>query len=659
MSRVSPMSKVCLIIALAGAVCVSARADDVTPPAQIIQSSIRLQAGDAAMLALANNAPATYVAIPGTQEFSGEMIVRPLQPDALAARGVDALTASARVARALDRLAPITIQPENIHKYVVIRLPAGVTENQMHAFLMGTGDYEYAEPNYIVYPVLVPNDASYSTQQYAHQRVNSEPAWDITTGSSSVIIAITDTGIQLDHQDLAARLVPGANSAGTSVIPQTSGGQVNDINSHGTHCAGIAAGIGNNSVGIAGMGWNNRIMPIRVSNSTGGGSSFTALQSGATWAAQNGARIVSTSYSGVNSASNQTVGATLRSTYNTLWFWAAGNANSDLGADNYPDVMIVMSTDSADAKSSFSNFGAAVDLGAPGSSIFSTVNGSSTAYGTKSGTSMACPAAAGVAALILSVNTNLSAVQVRDILLNNVDDLGTAGEDNTFGRGRVNSGRAIADAYRISFPSDLPFSDDFETGNFQNAKWVYRDTGANVSVAAFAEPSGTRSANVNVARRIETNAIRLAGNSQDLRLRFATQHRGPASGESLAVEYLNTSNAWVNLATITSNGTLQTTFVQHNLAVPNIASARHNKFAVRFRSVGNSIGDNWYIDDVSIRANVACAADFNSDNQVDFFDYLDFSSAFADELTSADFNRDGIVDFFDYLDFADAFARGC
>lgn len=630
---------------------------DVRSTANALSNSLWLQPGDAALISNLGAPPVRWVNVPMVTELQGKMIVRPIIREDLMARGMTEFDADAQVQRAIARLSPLTwnFVPETQH--VLINLPAGVDENAMTAFLMSTGEYQYAEPDYIVYPTLIPNDPSYGSQ-YAHQRVNTEPAWNITTGVAANIVAITDTGIQLDHVEFAGLLVSGANSASGTAIAQSAGGAVDDLNGHGTHCAGIAGAKGNNGTIMAGMSWNNKIMPVRVSNSSGGSSSLTALQAGALWAAQNGARVVSTSYSGVNSASNQTTGATMRSTHNTLWLWAAGNANSDLGGDNYADVIIVASTDSADAKSSFSNFGAAIDVAAPGSSIFSTYRGSSTATATLSGTSMACPAAAGVLGLIRSVNTSMTAVQARNFLFNNVDDLGTAGEDTTFGLGRINAGKAVADAYRTFNATSLPFSDNFDTGSLPINNWVYQDTGVTASTGGVAEPSGTFSANINTADRLESNAINLAGNSAALTFTFSTQARGPASGEQLVVEYLNSSNTWVNLATYISSGVSESTFTPRTLTIPTGTSARHSKFAVRFRATGNSALDNWYVDNVFIGV-PGCEADFNGDTSLDFFDYLDFVAAFSSGNATADFNNDTTIDFFDYLDFVAAFSSGC
>jgi hypothetical protein len=116
----------------------------------------------------------------------------------------------------------------------------------------------------------------------------------------------------------------------------------------------------------------------------------------------------------------------------------------------------------------------------------------------------------------------------------------------------------------------------------------------------------------------------------------------------------------VNLQTVTSSGAFENTFTPHSVAIPTGSTVRHPKFAVRFRAVGNSTGDNWYIDDVRIGVPApTCPADFNADTNIDFFDYLDFVAAFSSSDPAADFNADTTIDFFDYLDFVAAFSTGC
>ena len=500
-----------MLLACACAAC--AAGDDVQPtPAQAIRAWLNLQPEDLVLLPVAAAAPARWTTRPGVLELRGAMIVRPITREDLAARGLGPAEVEARHARARDRVVRLTTDFVEVHNHIIMTLPAGVDENQMSAFLMATGDYQYAEPDWLCYPLALPNDTFYGSQ-YAHQRTNIEPAWNLTTGSTGVTIAITDTGVVLNHEDLLPNLVPGANSASGSVVPQASGGQVNDVNGHGTHCAGIAAARGNNGLGIAGSGWTNRIMPIRVSDIPSGSAPLSSIQSGTTWAAQNGARIVSTSYSGVANASNQTVGLNIRLNHDALWFWAAGNDDINLGGDAYHDLQIVGSTDSLDQRSGFSNYGYLVDIVAPGTSILSTYVPNANSYAYLSGTSMACPNAAGAAALILSVNPRLDDTHVRDLLFDHTDDLGAAGDDEIFGLGRINVGRSVAAAYRMSYPfTTLPFEDDFESVEFLNDRWVYRDTGVTSSTGGVSEPSGSRSANVNLTRRLESNAINLNGN---------------------------------------------------------------------------------------------------------------------------------------------------
>ena len=624
--------------------------------AAVLRQSLALQPGDDASLPLAEQPGSVYLSVQGERELNGHMIVRPLSRDAWQARGMTAADADEHARRSRARLAPLEWLYVAEHGQILITLPAGVDENQMAAFLLATGEYEYAEPDWTVFPCLVPNDLQYASQ-YTHQLCGSEVAWNLTTGSASVTIGVTDTGVRTDHEDLAANLVSGANTANVTAVAQAAGGAVSDINGHGSHTAGIAGARGGNGVGVCGMTWNCRIMPVRVTDSTGGSTTLSAIQAGATWAAAHGARIVSTSYSGANTASNQTVGATLRSSYNALWFWAAGNAATDLGADSYPDLQIVSSTDSADALSSFSNYGLAVDIAAPGSSILSTYNGSANSYATLSGTSMACPAAAGAASLILSVNPSLTATQVRDILYTSADDLGTPGRDSSFGYGRINVGKATAAAYRRSFPLALPFADDFESGSLAAPRWVYVETGCLVRGAVAGAPSGTSVAEISGSHRIETNAINLSGNLSPIDLTFSFRAQSIEVGKSLNIEYLSSSGAWIALATIAGPRPFDSSFTTSVIPIPTQAGARHAAFALRFRTVGSDAGGIWQLDNILLAPH--CNADFNQDQAIDLFDYLDFVEAFGAGSGAADFNSDGAIDFFDYLDFVAAFTAGC
>ncbi|HMS55592.1 MAG TPA: S8 family serine peptidase, partial [Fimbriimonadaceae bacterium] len=386
----------------------------------------------------------------GVNEFSGKMIARPRQESDLLKAGLTEVDAERLRARAFELMGLQVIRhyPE-VDEYI-LQVPFGSNENEYAQRLMTSGAFQYVEPDWILYPVVNPNDPLYP-QQWHHPKINAPAAWNHFTGDGSVIIAITDTGVRTTHEDLVGRLVSGANSASGTAVPQTSGGAVEDINGHGTHCAGIAAAIGNNGIGVSGIGWNTKIMPIRVANSTGGSASLTALTAGARWAADNGARVISTSYSGFYSSSVQTTGAYIKNTRNGVYCWAAGNDNVNRTTGDHVDVTVVGNSTSSDGKNSSSAYGIAIDLFAPGTSIVSTYNSNNSSYVSATGTSMASPLAAGLAALITGTNPSLTAQQVETILYTTCFDLtaspGGVGNDNYWGWGRIDALAALRKSY--------------------------------------------------------------------------------------------------------------------------------------------------------------------------------------------------------------------
>lgn len=383
--------------------------------------------------------PQTFKEIPGVKEFSGQMIARPKQMDDLLKQGYSVKQALAVSQDAQRRLVAITADyvPE-VDEYI-INVPAGTNENLLASQLMGTGLYQYVEPNWILYPALTPNDPRYGSQWH-HPKIRSNVAWDYTQGSASIILAVCDTGVRKTHEDLVGRFVSGYNSE--SGVAEANGGQVNDINGHGTHVAGCAAAMGNNAKGVAGVAWNVKIMPIRVTNSTGGGASLTALTNGARWAVDNGAKPISVSYSGVDASSVQTTGAYIKSKGGLL-LWAAGNDNRNLSGFDHADVIVVGASTSSDGKASFSAYGRGVDVFSPGVGIWSTTRTSDTSYEAWDGTSMATPVANGACALIWSQNPTLTPNQVENILFTTCKDLGSAGNDDYWGWGRIDVGKAI------------------------------------------------------------------------------------------------------------------------------------------------------------------------------------------------------------------------
>ncbi len=376
----------------------------------------------------------------GVLEFSGLMIVRPLQVRDLAARGqtVDGIE-KARL-RASARLEEYLVEYISETDEFIVSVPPGQTENSYSHSLMASGDYQYAEPDWICHPTdKVPNDPSYF-RQWHHKKVRSPAAWDITTGDSSQVIAIVDSGVQLDHPDLAGALVSGYNSADRRA--QTAGGDVGDVDGHGTFVAGLAGAIGNNRTHVVGMGWDFSLMPIRYYNQPGGGYLHNLLD-GARWAAENGAQCINVSQTGVEYNSVQTTGAYVKS-LGSLLFWAAGNDQRDLYWFDWEDVIIVGATDRNDDKASFSAYGLAVDVYAPGTDIYSTGLPGGLAIG--NGTSASAPMVAGLCALVWSQHPGLTTDQVKECLFTGSIDLGTPGEDPYWGWGRIDSHDSVAAA---------------------------------------------------------------------------------------------------------------------------------------------------------------------------------------------------------------------
>lgn len=391
-----------------------------------------------------------FVEKPGVMEFTGRLIARPLQKDALMRLGVSAGAAEFNHVLAESALADTTIGHIKEIDCYIVKVPAGHTENTFAKQLMKTGLFEYVEPDYRVYPAFVPNDPQL-VNQWAHTDNQSTNAWDICRGSSAVTISITDTGVHVTHEDLVTPRLPGANSATATDVSNVKTEAVDgiswikDLHGHGTHTSGIAAASGNNGLGVCGVNLSGtKEFMVRVSDNAGGGSSLTALTIAALWSAQHGARIISTSYSGVQNSVIGTTGTTIKNNHNSLWFYAAGNDGGNYGAAfDWPDVVIVGSIDQGDGRSGFSAFGVFTDVFAPGGDILNTfwTNDSvNNLYASLSGTSMATPFAAGLGAMVLSQNPSYSAQRVEDIVTRSSITMNNA---NNFGWGRVNLWNAM------------------------------------------------------------------------------------------------------------------------------------------------------------------------------------------------------------------------
>jgi subtilisin family serine protease len=290
-------------------------------------------------------------------------------------------------------------------------------------------------------PEVRPNDAEFA-EQWGLQKMMVPEAWNITTGSSAVVVAILDTGIDADHPDLTNRITAGYDAVhGKAGIPE-------DDQGHGTQMAGIIAGEGQNGTGISGVNWNCTILPVKVLDADGIGTAADIAE-GLIYAAEHGAHVINMSFGGHDYSEmlNETIQYAHRR--NTVLIAGAGNENTDTPSypAAYPNVLAVTATGPDDEKWTAASFGSDVDLAGPGIGILTTtINGG---YGYGTGTSHAAAMVSGVAALLKAKDAHYSNVQIEKLLQATADDLGSAGRDPSFGAGRVNALRALSSSVGV------------------------------------------------------------------------------------------------------------------------------------------------------------------------------------------------------------------
>lgn len=300
--------------------------------------------------------------------------------------------------------------------------------------LLKTGLVEFAEPDYILTPDLAANDPSISTQWYL-QKISAPTAWDMTTGNNQVQVLVCDTGVMSSHPDLKGNISnQGHNFADDSNNTEPSG------NPHGTLVSGLIGAKGNNGIGIAGLNWSIQIIPGKISNDVKGAAQVSTMVKCIHWAIEHHIRVVNLSYSGTESDAVLDASKALFEN-NGLLIYTIGNTGLEVTRPPNPYALTVGATDFYDFKPAWSNTGDALDLVAPGASILSTdANGD---YKRVLGTSYAAPLVSGTLALLISLNPEVPMKDLRQIILNSVQDLGTPGKDQAFGYGRLDVNKAL------------------------------------------------------------------------------------------------------------------------------------------------------------------------------------------------------------------------
>jgi len=378
-------------------------------------------------------------------------------------------------------------------------------------------EVEYAEPNFIRKPCVSPNDPAFDLQWH-YKLINLPEAWNITTGSDEVTVAVLDSGILSGHPDLGARLTDGydfvsqvenANDGdGRDPDPEDPGDDPEGESSsfHGTHVAGTLGAATNNDLGVAGVTWNTNIMPLRVLGLEGGTDADVAqairyaagLNNNSGRVPERPARIINMSFGGPGFGQTLQDAVTDARAEGAVLVAAAGNESARLAF--YPaslaGVISVSAVDLNLQKATYSNFGPFVDVAAPGGDTSADLNGDGFGDGVLStlgneqgeffyrfyqGTSMAVPHVAGVLALMLAVNPNLTPTDIDQLLAGThpdttvriTQDLGAAGRDDIYGHGLIDASQAVVAARSIPGGGGTPPSGSIlavSTGllNFEN-----------------------------------------------------------------------------------------------------------------------------------------------------------------------------------------------
>ncbi len=383
--------------------------------------------------------------------------------------------------------AAASVDPHGLGRIYEIRFTAGENIPELCARLDRLAEVEYAEPMIARRPTVTPNDPRIG-EQYGLDRVEAAAAWDISKGDSSVLIAIVDGGVDWKHEDLAGNIWTNPNEVPNNGIDDDNNGKIDDVHgwdfvgnvsviqilgglfledndpglmqgatpasgmNHGTHCAGVAGAVANNGIGIAGLAYNVRLLPVKVATDDAGEDAdeqFYRAYEGIYYAASLGADIISCSWGGGIPSLVEADVINQATDMGSLVIAAAGN--DGLNIDNYlhypssfPNVLAVGASDQQDGPASFSNYGIGARVFAPGVNILSSIAGDNRYSGSYSGTSMATPLVSGLAALIKSVHPDWTVGEIAHQLRSTVDNVVVSDPLQRPGYfGRINARRAL------------------------------------------------------------------------------------------------------------------------------------------------------------------------------------------------------------------------
>ena len=327
----------------------------------------------------------------------------------------------------------------------IIGLPPGLSVGQAIGFYEHNPNVEFVEPDYYVEPVLVPNDPWYQNWQIGLQLMGAPEAWDITTGISSVMIAVLDTGVDFDHPDLQGRLLAGWDFAENDADPT-------DAHGHGTHVIGVLGAATNNGEGIAGVSWQNPVLCVRIAGYSGT-TTWSKIAQGITYATDAGARAINISFAGTGYSSSVASAVEYAWGKGSVTVAAAGNSAASIPyyPAALPHVVGVSGIDGRDQLEQYSNYGPWIDVCARAGSMTTSLGGNYNGIG---GTSISAPFVTGLFGLVFSADPHLTPQQGVDIVCGTAIDLGEPGFDEYYGWGKIDLYEAVLAAAEAADGTD-------------------------------------------------------------------------------------------------------------------------------------------------------------------------------------------------------------
>jgi len=455
-----------------------------------------------------------------------------------------------------------------------VSLESGITVSQAIDYYTRLTGVDFAQPDYVLKTTRTANDP-FASQQWALNNINAQTAWNYSTGSSSIIVAVIDTGVDYRHTDLAQNIWTNTREIAGNGRDDDANGFVDDVrgydfanndadpmddNGHGTHVAGIIGAVGNNGVGATGTNWNVKIMPVKFMSASGSGYLSNAVKS-VNYAVQMGAKIVNNSWGGGGYDQAMASAITNAQNQGVIFVVAAGNAANNNDANpQYPanysnaNVVSVAASDRNNNLSSFSNYGAGtVDIAAPGSSIISTTPNNT--YSSYSGTSMASPYVAGAMALVWSIRPDWTYSQVIADVLNTANrSTGVNGKVTT---GLLDLGKAAATAAASTPVTPAPYATEAmfngTSSSFTHARVVFSSpinastftaddvvvtgpSGQRIPVTRITPMAGTNNTRFDVAfasqTQVGTYTMTIGPDVRDMSGRQMDQNRNGTAGQS-------------------------------------------------------------------------------------------------------------------------------